>query len=732
MAHSTSRSGARRPVDGGFSEYQPVDQRPSPDSTEVLIWYSPTALYVGIRAFQPAGSVRATLADRDRISADDNVELHLDTFRERRRAFVFIVNPLGVQADGTRSEGGGFIPGSNVASGQDDLSADFIWQSKGRLTADGYEVEIRIPFSSLRYPIGGTQRWGLQVDRHVQYSGYEETWTPVLHGAASFIAQSGELEGLAGLEHGHALLLNPEFTNTVTGAPAGTGWGYGSSPQLGGNIRWGIGSNFVLNGTVKPDFSQVEADATQIAADERFALFYPELRPFFVEGSDQFNVPNTMVYTRRIVHPDAAVKFTGKLDRTDVAVLSALDDGSTTATGEHPLVDVVRLQQSFGAQSTAGMLYTDRVGGGRENRVAGADTHIVFGKLYFAQFQGEMSATRDTGVAATGPMWDAELDRTGRQFGFHYALMGVHPNFQDDNGFVSRTGIVQPSISNRYTWLGKPGAWLERYQVFGSVGGVWRYDDFFAGRSMLEQTGSLSNSFTFRGGWTVSITPSGARYAFDSAAYASVRAADANGLPVAFVPLAKLSTSLIAVSIATPQFHTFAASVGGKIGNDVDFGEASSVRRRDFNASLDLRPDDRLRVSATYLSSEFFRRSDGVRTQVMQIPRLRVEYQLSRSVLVRIVAQYTASLRRPLLDPLTGVPLFTADSTGAFEPSVEDDLNTLRVDALFSYRPAPGTVFFAGYGNGMTEVNPLAFTRLRRTTDGFFVKLSYVFRIEKK
>ena len=101
----------------GFSEYAPVDQRPAPDSTEVLVWYSPTALYFGIRAYEPHGIVRATLADRDKITNDDNVELHLDTFREGRKTVVFIVNPLGVQADGTKNEGGGFMPGSNVAGG---------------------------------------------------------------------------------------------------------------------------------------------------------------------------------------------------------------------------------------------------------------------------------------------------------------------------------------------------------------------------------------------------------------------------------------------------------------------------------------------------------------------------------------------------------------------------------------------------------------------------------------
>src|ERR1035437_3801248 len=205
----------------GFSQYLPTDQRPSPDSTEVLVWYSPTAIYFGVRAFEPHGAVRAALADRDTISADDNVEIHLDTFHEGTRAFVFIVNPFGVQADGTKNESGGYIPGSNVFPGQTDLSADFKWESKGRLTDFGYEVEIRIPFSSLRYPDAREHRWGLQVDRHVLQSGYEESWTPALKGAASFIAQEGELRGITDILHGQLVELNPELTSTITGASAG-------------------------------------------------------------------------------------------------------------------------------------------------------------------------------------------------------------------------------------------------------------------------------------------------------------------------------------------------------------------------------------------------------------------------------------------------------------------------------------------------------------------------------
>ncbi|HTE44949.1 MAG TPA: carbohydrate binding family 9 domain-containing protein [Gemmatimonadaceae bacterium] len=703
----------------GFSLYSPFDQRPAPDSTEVRVWYSPTAIYFGIRAFEPHGVVTVSFPDRDRVSTDDNIEIHLDTFDERNRALVFIVNPLGVQADGTKSESGGFIPGSNVGPGQNDLSADFVWESRGHTESWGYEVEIRIPFSTLRYRAADVQRWGFQVDRHVQHNGYEETWTPAKRASASFIGQAGWLGELTGMRHGEVVELNPEVTNTVSGtpccAPGLRDWRYSSNPQLGGNVRWTLGSNFMLNGTVKPDFSQVEADATQIAADERFALFYPEKRPFFVEALDQLNVPNTLVYTRTIVRPDGAAKLTGKLGRADVALLSAIDQEQTSFNGEHPLVDIVRLRQSFGEQSIAGLLYSDRVANGRANRVLGGDTHIVFGGKYFAQFQLAESMTREDGATRNGPMWEAVVDGTGRNFGFHYNVIGIHPDFQTDNGFVARVGYVQPSVSNRFTWYGRPGLPFERFNVFGTLNALWQYDDFFSAKSLLEDRASVQMQMTMRGGWSVGVTPRLSSYAFDRAAYS-------------FAPSDRLESLVTGFSVSTPQFQKFTASAGGTIGNDVDFLETSRVRRVDYNASLDLRPSSRLRIGATYVSSSFTRRSDDEQSAFTRIPRVKIEYQLARPVFVRVISQYSASRREPLREPRTG-QIILVNNGGVLVPSTRSAANALRTDWLFSYRPAPGTVFFVGYGGSLSEPDPLAFQRLRRVNDSFFIKGSYVLRI---
>ena len=170
-----------------------------------------------------------------------------------------------------------------------DLSPDYVYESKGHQTAWGYEVEVRIPFKTLRYQAREPQDWGVNVIRMVQATGHMQTWTRVLQSRASFLAQSGTLAGLTGLHRGLVLDVTPEATSTLTGAQdTARGWRYGGGdPKIGATARWGLTSNLTLNGTVRPDFSQVEADAPQIQGDPRVALFYTEKRQFFNEGLDR-------------------------------------------------------------------------------------------------------------------------------------------------------------------------------------------------------------------------------------------------------------------------------------------------------------------------------------------------------------------------------------------------------------------------------------------------------------
>ncbi|HET9709606.1 MAG TPA: carbohydrate binding family 9 domain-containing protein, partial [Gemmatimonadales bacterium] len=235
-----------------FSQYLPNDNRAADDSTTVLVWYGPSAIYFGVRAYQDSASVRATLADRDRIAGDDYIEILLDTFNDHRQALVFGVNPLGVQADGTLLDAPRQVATTLSAASTGayalDLSPDFVYQSKGHVTSWGYEVEIRIPFKTLRYQTHDPQDWSVNVIRVVQATGHQHTWTRVLQTRASFLGQSGTLSGLTGLQRGLVLDVTPEATSTVTGTPETAGWTYrGGAPHLGATVRWGVTANLTLN-----------------------------------------------------------------------------------------------------------------------------------------------------------------------------------------------------------------------------------------------------------------------------------------------------------------------------------------------------------------------------------------------------------------------------------------------------------------------------------------------------
>ncbi|MFN0181047.1 MAG: carbohydrate binding family 9 domain-containing protein, partial [Gemmatimonadales bacterium] len=210
----------------GFTQYSPVDGRPAAQATEVLVWYSPTAIHFGIRATADVATVRAHLTDRDKgIIPDDYVEIQLGTFNDGRSAYIFAVNPLGVQADGALVEGNQARrgPGDSDRSGgreQPDLSPDYTFDSRGRVTETGYEIEVRIPFRTLRYQSAATQDWTFQVIRKSAQSGREDTWAPARRDATSFLAQHGKLTGLTGLNRGLVLEMNPIVTSSIAGAPA--------------------------------------------------------------------------------------------------------------------------------------------------------------------------------------------------------------------------------------------------------------------------------------------------------------------------------------------------------------------------------------------------------------------------------------------------------------------------------------------------------------------------------
>ncbi|HSP92185.1 MAG TPA: DUF5916 domain-containing protein [Vicinamibacterales bacterium] len=716
---------------GGFSEYQPVDSQPASERTEVLVWYSPKALHVGVIAHDSVpGSVRATVADRDNIANDDWVRVYLDTFNDRRRAFIFGVNPLGVQEDGVQTEGGfsagmtrgasgGGMYGGNFMSGQVDLSPDYQFDSKGRITDEGYVVEIRIPFKSLRYPAGGPMRWGVNVHRKTQRTGRQDTWTDAKR-VASFLAQAGTMEGLHDLQRGVVTELQPFVTGSVDGAKLTDGrFAYAPTDlEAGANLRFGF-TNLSLDATVNPDFSQVETDATQVTVNERFALFYPEKRPFFLEGIELFATPNQLVYTRQIADPIAGGKLTGKVGKTGVAFLSAPDDTGDSSAW----FNIARLRQDVGKDSLAGLTYTDRTTSVGFNRVVAADARIVFKKLYYVLAQAGGSWTERDGETVSAPMWQAEFDRTARTFGFNYKLTGFGERFETQSGYVPRNNIVEGRASNRLTYYGARGAAVESFSGFLSVNGIWDYAGF-GQDGAVEGGASLNLNGVLRGGWSTSLSTSRNFVRFDPDMYAGFEVLQPGGGLAPFAVPESESNWSGTYSLTTPVFQRFNAGISVSYGGTPIYAEASDGRQSRTTASLTVRPAQSMRIEGSLAATRITRERDGTEYAQSTIPRVKLEYQPRRSFFLRLVTEYRFEQRDALYDPVTGWPLF---SGGA--PISGQESNGLRADVLVSFEPTPGTVAFFGYGTSLAK-DPLLYMTpgYTRTTDGFFVKLAYVCR----
>src|SRR6266571_3278388 len=609
----------------GFSQYAPNDDVPAADSTQVLVWYSATAIYFGIRAFEQHGRPTMTLANRDQIFHDDNVQILLGTFHDGKQALMFAVNPVGVQGDGSLIEGAnvtasGFIGGAVVRREQPDLSPDFVFQSRGRVTDWGYEVEVRIPFKSIRY-------------------------------------------------------------------------------------------------------------------QPRQALFFPEKRPFFLEGSELFQVPQNLIYTRRIVQPVAAVKLTGTTFGTDIGLLSAVDQKFASATGtENPLFTILRAQHSLGQGSRVGLAYTDRIEGGDYNRVAEVDSRLVFKEIYGLNLQLAGSRTRVAGVTTTAPLWLGQLTVQHRIWGLRSLFAGIADQFRDASGFIGRAGIVHAYVDPSYTTYGRPGAVPQRFTGDIVVDGIWQYQNFIHGRRLQDKKLHFNGNAALRGGWNVGAGYFVESFGYDSALYAGYRLEvphAGGGLDtVPFTGQPTIVNGEYIVQVGTPQWKHFSGGGYFLQGHDENFFEWASADLLLLSMELSYRPTERLRNTVSYFWQQVNRRTDGSLVNVGRILRAKLEYQLSRPLFVRVVGQYiqdkTDSLRD---DSRTGAPIFIAGPGGSLTRAAASSSNLFHADLLLSYQPVPGTVVFAGYGSDMVDEDAFQFRHLTRTDDAFFLKLSYLFRL---
>lgn len=291
--------------------------------TVAYVMYDEHFLYIGFKCWDDKDKIRATVAKRDNLSGDDNVRVWLDTYFDRRRAYVLWFNPLGIQQDGIYTEGQGA-----------DFTPDIVMESKGAIEDWGWSVEVKIPFRSIRYVAGKGKIWGFNAARTIQRFNNEfDSWMPDDRDNSGFLAKHGKLSGLDEVKFDRTLEIVPSVTLSETGErvsareiATGRFVNHPGKKDIGVNLKYTISPNVTLTAAINPDYAEIEADAPVVSANQRFPIFFQEKRPFFLEGSEIFTTPLTIFYTRDIVDPDAALKLTGKIGKTSFGALVASDN----------------------------------------------------------------------------------------------------------------------------------------------------------------------------------------------------------------------------------------------------------------------------------------------------------------------------------------------------------------------------------------------------------------------
>jgi hypothetical protein len=457
-----------------FFQREPGDGVPASLQTAAYLSYDATHLYVVYVCKDDPPKVRANLTKRESIMGDDIIGLILDPYHDGRRAYLFLVNPLGIQMDGV------------TAVGQnDDYSYDALWQSDGKVTKDGYVVVVKVPFKSLRFSNAPTQTWGVAVGRIIPRANETSFWPYITRRIAGFGEQLATMEGLTGISPGRNLQAIP-YGNFATAREMGEDGvvGSDSSARVGIDGKAVIKDALTLDVTVNPDFSQVESDEPQVTINQRFEVFFPEKRPFFIENANFFETPENLFHSRRIADPKFGTRLTGKgrgwafggLLVNDKAPGESVEP-TDPRSGKMAVVGVVRVQREFGEQSYLGGILTDREWGPAANRVFGIDGRWRINDNWGTKAQWVGSRTIDSeGMTTDGNALTAEVFREGRSFGYQSRYLQRSPDFRSELGFIERVDMRETEHDAGYDWFPKRRHVL-RVGAGAEVGAVWDWSN---------------------------------------------------------------------------------------------------------------------------------------------------------------------------------------------------------------------------------------------------------------
>lgn len=678
-------------------EWFPQVNDPAGVQTEALVTFDEAHLYVGFRASDPnPEQIRAHYADRDSAFLDDTVGFMIDTFNDQRRAFQFRVNPLGVQMEAVNSD----------VDQSEDWSWDIIWESQGRLTADGYVVEIAIPFNQLRFPrTSGPQTWAFVAMRdYPRNVRHRLRSAPLDQDRNCLVCQFEPVSGFRQIEAGMNLELDP----TVTAARTDTRSDFPDGPLESGDFdfdaglsgRWNMTPNITLNATINPDFSQVEADAAQLDVNNTFALFFPEKRPFFLEGSDFFSTPVRAVFTRSIADPVAGLKLTGKegahvfglfstLDELNNIIFPGFERSGFTSLDQDVLANVVRYRRDIGTRSTLGGLYAGREGeDGYSNHVYGFDGVYQLTESDTIEYQAIGSTTQYPSAVAErfgqplgsfdGQAFEVEYRHADRDWFWRAEYEHYSTDFRADSGFVPQVGYREASAGVQRTFYGSEETWYRRLAIRAGFDKTDQLDgaaDEWGGDVGFAYQGPLQS--------VVSVNLAPNREFYRGVHYDNFR------------------QSIYAE--ARPTGKLFLALFSGW-GETIDRSNARQADAVTFEPRVELRIGRRLEANISHL----YHKLDVAPGELFNVnlSQGRFIYHINLRTFVRAIVQYEQLDLRP--------------ENWTF--SVPEETEELFTQFLFSYKLNPQTVLLAGYSDGREGYEQIPLTETDRS---YFVKIGY-------
>ena len=665
-------SGALAKVEG-FVQRVPKDGASASQKTEVYLGHDGENLHVLFLCFdsEPSG-IRARMAPRGAaIESDDRVSIQIDTFADLRRAYSFSANPLGIQSTAMWIEGEGW-----------DDSFDTVWSAEGAITETGYVVLMTIPFRSLRFPPRARQSWGLMLQRNIPRANEESYWPAYSSRVQGRLNQAAVLTGIEDVSPGRNRQLIPHAVvrSTRIGEVADS-----FDPELGLDAKLVLKDSVVFDATVNPDFSQVEADEPQVTVNQRFEVFFPEKRPFFLENASFFQTPVNLLFTRRIRNPTAGTRLTGKVGPYALGALVSDDDVSS----ERSLTTALRVSRDVFRQSSVGVLYAERRFGSSDNRAVGVDSRISFDSNWTADLQAVASRTDGIGGAA----YEARVNRAGRKLNLELEYRDRSPGFHTETGFEPRSNFR--SLKQYATYRFRPEG--ERLVAFGPDILVRRLTDY-EGREL-----ELTYGPAFH--WELMRQTSFGVYYLGSRE--TLRPRDHEALDAS----ARFDASTWGLLFSSAYFPEVTVSGSLAAGRGIHLypvsGPPDAADRLGGDLGLVLRPMPSLTVDNRYLWTRLESPEDGALVFENHILRSAWNYQVSKPLSVRVIVQY---------DALRASPARTA---------LESSKN-LNADVLLRYFVNHGTALFVGYNGNLRDEDPLApFVQDSRQV---FFKLSYLLR----